>query len=67
MGARRSMNTKGDPRKILSTLHPNTILKHNLDSNAHPNHANPLDSPSMALGVVPSGTGPPPLTPPNNQ
>ena len=36
-GGRRSMNTKGAPRKILSSLHPNTILKPNLVSNAHPN------------------------------
>ena len=35
-GARRSMNTKGALRKILSTLHPNTILKPTFDSNAHP-------------------------------
>ena len=35
-GAQRSMNTKGALRKILSTLHPNTILEPNLDSNAHP-------------------------------
>ena len=34
-GARCFMNTKGAPRKNLSTLHPNTILKPNLDSNAH--------------------------------
>ena len=34
--ARRFMNTKGALRKILSTSHPNTILKPNLDSNAHP-------------------------------
>ena len=33
-GARRSMNTKGALRKILSTLHPNTIFKLNLNSNA---------------------------------
>ena len=31
-----SMGTKRAPRKILSCLHPNTILKPNLDSNAHP-------------------------------
>ena len=31
-----SMNTKDALRKNLSTLHPNTILKPNLDSNAHP-------------------------------
>ena len=30
------MNTKGALRKILSNLHSNTILKPNLDSNAHP-------------------------------
>ena len=35
-GARRSMNTKGALRKYLSNLHPNTTLKPNLDSNAHP-------------------------------
>ena len=35
-GARRSMNIKGALRQILSTSHPNTILKPNLDSNAHP-------------------------------
>ena len=35
-GTRCSMNTKGALRKILSTLHPNTILKPNLDSTAHP-------------------------------
>ena len=33
-GARCSMNTKGARRKILFTLHPNTVLKPNLDSNA---------------------------------
>ena len=32
-GAQCYMNTKGALRKILSTLHPNTILKPNLDSN----------------------------------
>ena len=30
------MNTKGALRKFLSNLHPNTILKASLDSNAHP-------------------------------
>ena len=35
-GAGRSMNTKGALRKNWSTLHPNTILKPSLDSNAHP-------------------------------
>ena len=35
-GARHSMNTKGTLTKLLSTLHPNTILKPNLDSNAQP-------------------------------
>ena len=36
LGARCSMNTKGALRQILSNLHPNTIHKPNLDSNAHP-------------------------------
>ena len=31
------MNTKGALRKILATLHPNTILKPNPDPNARPN------------------------------
>ena len=31
-GARCSMNIQGAQRKILSTLHPNTISKANLDS-----------------------------------
>ena len=35
-GARCFMHTKGALRKILSTLHPNTIPKPNPDSNAHP-------------------------------
>ena len=35
-GARCYMNTKGALRKKLSHLHPNTILKPNLDSNGHP-------------------------------
>ena len=35
-GARCSMNTKVALRKILSTLHPNTILKPDLDPHAHP-------------------------------
>ena len=35
-GSRRSVNTKGALRKISSTLHHNTILKPNLDRNAHP-------------------------------
>ena len=36
LGARCSTNTKGALRKILSNLHPDTILKPNLDSNAQP-------------------------------
>ena len=35
-GAQRFMSTKGALRTGLSTLHPNTILEPNLDSNAHP-------------------------------
>ena len=34
--ARGSMNTKGALRNILSTLHPKTTLRPNLDSNTHP-------------------------------
>ena len=30
------MNTKGALRRILSNLHPNPILKPNLDSHTHP-------------------------------
>ena len=30
------MNTNGALKKILSNLHPNTILKPNLDCNTHP-------------------------------
>ena len=53
MGARCSMNTKGALRKILSTLHPNTIFKPNLDSNTHPN---PQPSPNPTLIPTPSPT-----------
>ena len=35
-GAQCSMNTKGALREILSTVHPNYILKPNVDSNALP-------------------------------
>ena len=35
-GARSYMNTRVALRKILSNLHPNTILKPNPDSNIHP-------------------------------
>ena len=34
-GARCYMSTKGALRKILSNLHPNTILKPSVDSNTH--------------------------------
>ena len=40
--ARRSMGTKATQRKILSTLHPSTILKANPD----PNTPNPQPSPN---------------------
>ena len=49
-GARCSINTKGALRKILSTLHPNTILKPNLDSNAQPDPQptpNPTPNPNQ--------------------
>ena len=39
------MNTKGALRKILSNLHPNTILKPNLDSKTHP-HPQPTPIPT---------------------
>ena len=42
------MNTKGALRKILSNLHPNTILKPNLDSNTYPQpsaYSNPYTLP----------------------
>ena len=42
-GTQRSMGTKGAQRTILSTLHPNTILKPNPDPNARPN---PTPSPN---------------------
>ena len=42
-GTRQSMGTKGARRGILSTLHPNTILKPNPDPNACPN---PMPSPN---------------------
>ena len=43
-GARRSTGTKGAQRKILSTLHPSTILEPNCDPNTHPN---PKPSPNQ--------------------
>ena len=43
-GERHSTGAKGAQRKILSTLHPNTILKPNPDPNAHPN---PKPSPNQ--------------------
>ena len=33
------MNTKRALKQILTNLHPNTILKRNLNSNAHPQPA----------------------------
>ena len=36
-GAQRSTGTKGARGKILSILHPNTILKPDSDPNAHRN------------------------------
>ena len=42
------MNTKGALRKILSNLNRNTILKPNLDSNAHPHpHPTPIPTPNQ--------------------
>ena len=48
-GTRRFMGTKGTQGKILSTLHPYTILKHNLGPTTHPNlkpSPNPDPAPS---------------------
>ena len=46
------MHTIGAPSNVLSTLHPNTILKPNLDSNAHPDPQpttpNPTPNPTPA-------------------
>ena len=55
-GARRSINTKGALRKILSTLHPNTSLEPNPDSNAHRN-------PQPSRGPTPNPTPTPTPTP----
>ena len=45
------MGTKATQRKILSTLHPSTLLKPNLDPNTHPN---PQPSPSPTPTPTPS-------------
>ena len=46
-GARRSMGTKAARRTILSTLHPNSILKPNLDRSTHPNpQPGPIPTPT---------------------
>ena len=47
------MNTKGALRKILSNLHPNTILKPNLDSKTHP-HPQPTPIPTPNPNPNPS-------------
>ena len=54
------MNTKDALRKILSTLHPNTILKPNLDSNAHPQpsaYSKPYTQPRLNIGTELVGEG----------
>ena len=54
-GARRSMGTKAAQRKILSTLHPNTILKPNPDPNTHPNpQPSPYPTPTPTPSPKPS-------------
>ena len=59
-GAPRTMNTKGAVGKNLSTLHPNTILKPNLDSNAHSNPQptpDPTSNPNQDWILGPSWWG----------
>ena len=54
-GARRSMGTKGTRRKILFTLHPNTILKLDPNPNTHPNpqpNPNPTPPPTLAVTLT---------------
>ena len=52
-GARRSTGNKGARRKLLSTLHPNTILNPNPDPNAHPNpQPSPSSNPRLWLELV---------------
>ena len=49
-GARCFMNTKGAPRKILSTFHPNTILNPTLTLTPTPNPQptpNPTPNPNQ--------------------
>ena len=51
------MATKGAQRKILSTLHPNTILKPNPDPNTHPNpqpSPNPTPTPTPSPNLNPN-------------
>ena len=50
-GAQRCMGTKAAQRKILSNLHPNTILKPNPDPNPHHHHQGGL-RPTNSWGVV---------------
>ena len=72
------MNTKGALRKILSNLHPNTILEPNLDSNTHPqpsayslpepppppNRPSRTPHPKPLLDPPPIRSPPPPPPPP---
>ena len=56
-GARHSISTKATRRKLLSTLHPNTILKPNPDPKTHPNpqpRPNPTPTPSPAPSPNPN-------------
>ena len=48
-GARRSMGTGAAQRKILSILHPNTILKPNSHPNTHP-YPQPTPTPRLKWG-----------------
>ena len=54
-GARRSTGTKAAQRKILSNLHPSTILKSNPDPNTHTNpQPSPTPTPPPPLPLAPS-------------
>ena len=61
-GARRSKGTKAAQRKILSTLHPSTMLKPNPDPNTH---TNPQPSPTPT--PTPTPTPSPKPSPSPNQ
>ena len=55
--ARRPTGTKGTRKKILSTLHPNTVLHPNPNPNPHPNpKPSPNPPPPLPLALAPALT-----------